>query len=147
MAVQTKVNPIQANVARHFNGKSVTAVTVTLAAGNLLTDSDLGPNGTFQAIIRTITQEATPILISAIRANNGDEGRVFDVYYEGEFGTDTWNGTNNETYAAYLQRIVRALGADVDGINLTNAGVAYQTPNVYQADQINAAANVPFDRT
>ena len=135
MAVQTKVNPIQANVARHFNGKSVTAITVNAAAGNMLTDSDLGPNGTFQAIIRAITLEATPILVSAVDTATG---RAFDVYYEGEFGTDTWDGTNSQTYAAYLQALVRALGNDVDGVDLTGATVAYQTPQLYQADQINA---------
>ena len=135
MAVQTKVNPIQANVARHFNGKSVTALTVNAGAGNMLTGSDLGPNGTFQAIIRAITLEATPILVSAIDTATG---RAFDVYFEGEFGTDTWDGTNSQTYAAYLQALVQALGDDVDGIDLTGATVVYQTPQLFQADQINA---------
>ena len=144
MAVQFKANPRQLNVARHFNGKSLTAVTITASnAGDLLAagadGAVLGPNGAFQKIITSITDYATPIVISAIRND-----RVFDVYFEGEFGTDNY-GTRAQaprTFAAYLEERIKTIGV-VDGINMGNASVALMTPSHYQADQINATG-VPY---
>ena len=40
----------------------------------------------------------------------------------GDFGTDTWDGTNSETFATHLQDLVRAVG--------TRQGVASTTTNV-----------------
>ena len=157
MAVQFKANPQQANVARHFNGKSVTAVTIDTAAGNLLAagadDLVLGPNGAFQAIIRSITDYATPILISPIRASGGaGTNRVFDVYFEGEFGTDNYGtrATTPRSFVDYLQERIRDLGDDVDGIDLEGTTVVAMGVANFQADQINfnpttrAAAGVPY---
>lgn len=141
MAVQEKVNPIQLNVARHFNGKSLTAVTIVASdAGDLRTN--LGPNGAFQAIVRSITEYATPVVISAIRG----DWRTFDVYFEGEFGTDNWGAAPGtvRTFADYLQDRIRALGT-VDGIELVDkATVALMTDeSSFQADQINETG-VPY---
>lgn len=40
----------------------------------------------------------------------------------GDFGTETWDGTNSETFATHLQDLVRAVG--------TRQGVASTTTNV-----------------
>lgn len=148
MAVQFKANPRQLNVARHFNGKTVTAVTINTAAGNMLAagadGAVLGPNGAFQRIVTSITDYATPIVMSSIRADDFGAGRVFDVYFEGEFGTDNYGtrATTPRTFAAYLEGRIRALGT-VDGIDLSNATVALMGESHYQADQINATG-VPY---
>ncbi len=104
MATQTRFNPNMPNVARHFNGKSVTVVTVD--AGVNLTD-EFGANGAVQGIIRTITQMATPIVMSSLR----DSASIFDIYFEGDFtvGSD-WGTTGDLTFAEYLQESVVALG-------------------------------------
>jgi hypothetical protein len=143
MAVQFKANPQQANVARHFNGKSVTAVTIDAGAGDLLAAVNgivLGPNGAFQAIITSISDYATPILISPIRAD-----KVFDVYFEGEFGTDNYGtrATEPRTFAAYLVERIKALGT-VGGIDLKDATVEAMGVANFQADQINATG-VPYE--
>lgn len=139
MAIQVKRNPVQLNVARHFNGKSLTAVTVTLDAGDMT--ANLGPDGAFQRIVTSITDYATPIVMSSIRGS----GRVFDVYFEGEFGTDNYGtrATTVRTFAAYLQERIKALGT-VDGIDLNDAAsVALMDESHYQVDQINATG-VPY---
>jgi hypothetical protein len=41
---------------------------------------------------------------------------------EGDYGTDTYDGTNSETLAAHLEDVVQALGT-VDGIDLATAGI------------------------
>ncbi len=105
MATQTRFNPNMPNAARHFNGKSVTLVTIN--AGVDLTD-EFGANGAVQGILRTITQMATPIVMSSVR----DTGTTFDIYFEGDFtlGSD-YSAAKDKTFAEYLQAEIVALGA------------------------------------
>lgn len=105
MATQTRFNPVMPNVARHFNGKSVTLVTID--AGVDLTE-EFGANGAVQGIIRAITQMATPIVMSSLRAT----GSTFDIYFEGDFtvGAD-WSAAKDKTFAEYLEAELVALGA------------------------------------
>ena len=42
---------------------------------------------------------------------------------EGEYGTDTYDGSNSESIAAHLEDVVQALGT-VDGINLGGTSIA-----------------------
>jgi len=48
------------------------------------------------------------------------------IAVEGDFGTDTYDGTNAETLAAHLEDVVQALGT-VDSINLGSASVTAKT--------------------
>ena len=48
------------------------------------------------------------------------------VLPEGEYGADTYDGSNSETIAAHLEDVVQALGT-VDSINLASASVAAKT--------------------
>ena len=41
-------------------------------------------------------------------------------------GTDTWDGSNSETFAAHLEDVIQALGT-VDGVNLAGASVTAKT--------------------
>ena len=134
---QTRFNPNMPNAARHFNGKSVTAVTVN--AGVDLTD-EFGPNGAVQGLIRLLTQTATPILMSAVRAT----GTTFDMYFEGDFESMSEFGPAKDlTFAEYLEAEIQALGAtafarpadfetvlagvetESAGLDLTGAAVAF----------------------
>ena len=146
MAVQIKANPTIPNTARSFNGKSVTSFVVTPGANFT---AERGPNGALQAVIRAITQAATPVMISAAADITAP---VYTVFIEGDFNlTDTWDGTNSQTFAAYLQARIRLLGANAAvrsaalaaatgetesaGVDLSGATVTVGT--LFQADQIN----------
>jgi len=107
-----KRNPTLSNDTNHFSGKTITAVTLDLAVnGTDFSSTELGPNGAIQEVIAAMSKEATPIIITKLRTDGSNDGQVMDFIYEGEFGTDTYDGTNSETFAAYLQTEVRLLTA------------------------------------
>jgi len=125
----TKINPTKANTTDHLSGKTITAVTVDFAVnGTDFSDTEMGPLGAVQLAIATMTQEATPIIITKLRSDGANDGQVFDMVFEGEFGTDTYDGTNSEAFAAYLQTVVRLLdAAGSNDIDLSNATVVAAT--------------------
>ena len=140
----TKVNPTKANTVDHFNGKTVTAVTVDFAVdGTNFSSTEMGALGAVQEAILTLSNQATPIIITKLRSDGSNAGQVFDVIYEGEFGTDTYDGTNSESFADYLQTELRLLttagirtaaqiadsgeSANVAGLNLSSATVVAGT--------------------
>jgi hypothetical protein len=126
----TKINPTKLNTTDHLSGKTITAVTVDFAVnGTDFSSTEMGPLGAVQAALATMTQEATPIIITKLRADGGaNAGQVFDMVFEGEFGTDTYDGTNSEAFAAYLQTVVRLLdAAGSNDIDLSNATVVAAT--------------------
>ena len=113
MAEQEKVNPIFTNEARHFNGKSVTGVTIVL--GTMVDPDDFGPNDAIQTAITKATLVATPILMSAVDLASG----TFDMYFEGDFYSMGEFGPGKDlTFAEYL-----ALE--------TGAAVTFQDPAKY----------------
>ena len=139
-----KRNPTLSNTTNHFSGKTITAVTLDLAVnGTNFASTELGPNGAVQQVIAAMSKEATPIVITKLRSDGSNDGQVMDFIYEGEFGTDTYDGTNSETFAAYLQTEIRLLtaagartaatiaesgeGANVAGANLSSATVVAAT--------------------
>ena len=66
--------------------------------------------------------------MTKLRSDGVNAGQVFDVIYEGEFGTDTYDGSNSETFAAYLQTELRLLtAAGSNDINLSSATVVAGT--------------------
>jgi len=125
----TKVNPTKANTTDHLSGKTITAVTVDFAVnGTNFASTEMGPLGAVQTAIATMTQEATPIIITKLRSDGSNDGQVFDMVFEGEFGTDTYDGSNSEAFAAYLQTVVRLLTSVGAGpVNLSSATVVAAT--------------------
>ena len=90
--------------------------------------TEMGPLGAVQLAIATLTQEATPLIITKLRSDGSNDGQVFDIVYEGEFGTDTYDGTNSETFVAYLQTVLRLLtSVGVGSVNLSSATVVAAT--------------------
>ena len=140
-----KRNPTLSNTTNHFSGKTITAVTLDLAVNATdFSSTELGPNGAIQQVIAAMSKEATPIVITKLRQDSGaNAGQLMDFIYEGEFGTDTYDGTNPETFAAYLQTEIRLLtaagarsaatiaesgeSANVAGLNLSSATVVAAT--------------------
>jgi len=127
MAVVTKVNPtIDSTRGRAFLGKTIDKYTVDIVAAVDLSSANMGPGGAFQAIISAMSRITTIVGVSALRTNGSGAGRMFDVMIEGEFGTDTYDGTNSETLAAHLEDEVQGLGT-VNSVNLGSATVTRAT--------------------
>ena len=139
-----KRNPTLSNTTNHFSGKTITAVTLDMAVnGTDFSSTELGPNGAVQQVIAAMSKEATPIVITKLRSDGSNDGQVMDFIYEGEFGTDTYDGTNSESFADYLQTEIRLLtaagarsaatiaesgeSANVAGLNLSSATVVAAT--------------------
>ena len=131
MAIQTKVNPELANTARSFLGKNLDMYTVDFAVNATnFGSTEMGPNECVQIVLSTISTMATIVAHSALRADGGgNAGQLIDVYIEGDFGTDTYDGTNSETLAVHLEDLVQGLGTTVgaNSINLTSATVVRGT--------------------
>ena len=126
----TKINPTKLNTTDHLSGKTITAVTVDFAVNgtDFTSSAEMGPLGSVQAALATMTQEATPIIITKLRSDGSNAGQVFDMVFEGEFGTDTYDGSNSEAFAAYLQTVLRLLTSVGAGpVNLNSATVVAAT--------------------
>ena len=129
MAGVVKVNPTLSNTTNHFSGKTITAVTVDFAVnGTDFTATEMGALGAVQAAISTLTKEAFPIIMTKLRDDGSNDGQVFDMIFEGDFGTQKYDGTNSETFAAYLQTELRLLTSVGAGpVNLNGATVVAAT--------------------
>ena len=125
----TKINPTKANTTDHLSGKTITAVTVDFAVnGTDFSDTEMGPLGAVQLAIANLSQIGTPLIITKLRSDGSNDGQVFDIIWEGEFGTDTYDGSNSETLAAYLQTELRLLTSVGAGpVNLNAATVVAAT--------------------
>ena len=127
----TKVNPELANRSRNFLGKTLDMYTVDFAVNATnFGSTEMGPNECVQIVLNTISTMATIVGHSALRADAGaNAGQLIDVYIEGDFGTDTYDGTNSETLAAHLEDLIQGLGNAVgaNSIDLTSATVTRGT--------------------
>jgi|LakMenE18May11ns_1017448.scaffolds.fasta_scaffold9867525_2 hypothetical protein len=131
MAIQTKVNPELANTGRFFLGKTLDMYTLDFAVNATnFGSTEMGPNECVQIALRTISTMCTIVGHSALRADSGaNAGQLIDIYVEGDFGTDTYDGTNSESFAAHLEDLIQGLGATVgaNSIDLTSATVTRGT--------------------
>ena len=114
---QTKVEPIfDITQDVFFIGKKITLIEITYPAA---VDAKTGPDSTIQAVHNIIQGIGFNILgIGKLT----DTNTVQAIMIEGDYGTDTYDGTNSETLAAHLEDVVQALGT-VDGIDLATAGI------------------------
>lgn len=108
-----KVNPTLANTSRSFMGRTLDAYTIDLAVNATdFSSTEMGPNGAVQEVLRVLSKIVTIVGHSALRADGGaNAGQLFDVYIEGQYGTDTYDGSNSETLAAHLEDEIQALTA------------------------------------
>ena len=107
---QTKVAPIfDPAVDTFFIGKTVTLIELTYPAA---VNEKTGPLSTIQTVHNAIMGAGFNILgIGALT----DTNTVQALMIEGDYGTDTYDGTNSETLAAHIEDVVTALGT-VDSI-------------------------------
>lgn len=133
----TKVNPTLRNESRSFNGKTVTALTINAKNGsNTAVDisGSLGPDGVVQEILQAVTERATLVLVSKVYDGAGT-GDQMDVFVEGEFPQDTYDGANSETFATYVASVIQALNT-VDGIDISGTTVAENGASPFFADDV-----------
>lgn len=127
MATVTKVNPAEAiSGSKSFIGKDLIGLTIDFAVNATNFDTtENGPAGAVQKVLEVIMRRNTIVGYSDLRADGGgNAGQVFDVYLEGKFGTDTYDGTNSETLAVHLEDEIQALTSVGAGpVNLSNATV------------------------
>lgn len=129
----TKVNPAyDITLPRAFSGKSVTELLVDF---NVDATAGADVEGAIWKTLQTIQLTSTILMVSDLTGT----GQLMSVFVEGEFPTDTYDGTNSEAYHTFVQSEIVALGATAgtaaNPIDVTGAIVT--TVLVYQADQTN----------
>ena len=114
---QTKVAPTFVDEDTFFIGKKVTLIEITYAAA---VNAKTGPLSAIQETHNAIMGAGFNILGYGALT---DTGTVSAMMIEGEYGTDTYDGSSSETLAAHLEDVIQALGT-VDGINHASTTVA-----------------------
>ena len=107
---QTKVAPTFVDEDTFFIGKKVTLIEITYAAA---VNAKTGPLSAIQETHNAIMGAGFNILGYGALT---DTNTVSAMMIEGEYGTDTYDGSSSETLAVHLEDVIQALGT-VDGIN------------------------------
>ena len=103
----------------HVGGKVIAGIQIDFGAD---VSAKLAVGSAVDATIKAIQNEGlTCYAIGTVDATGG-AGQGLKILFEGEHGTDTYDGSNSETLAAHLEDVIIALGT-VDGINLASATV------------------------
>jgi hypothetical protein len=132
----TKINPTtDYAVGRAFLGKTITPINIDFIAD---CSAENGPGEAIEGVLNQITSIATIAAYGALY----DSDTQMTVFVEGEYPTDTYDGTNSETFVAYLQSVVRLLGNeygpndfDLSAATVT-ASAAAEGYSVMKADQV-----------
>lgn len=124
-----KVNPELANRSRSFLGKTLDMYTIDFAVnGTNFGSTEMGPTESVDVVLQTIATMATVVGHSEFRSDGVNAGQLIDVYIEGDFPTNTYDGTNSETLAAHLEDLIQAIGTNnKNSINLGSATVTRGT--------------------
>lgn len=117
---QSQDNPVFVDAETFFVGKVVSLVDVDFGAA---VNAKTGPDSTIQTVFEAIQNEGFNILgHGALHSTNAK----MSIMLDGEYGADTYDGSNSETVAAHLEDVIQALGT-VDGVNLASGAVAAKT--------------------
>lgn len=113
----TKLNPT-AVTTDFVNGPFLHIFTVDYISD---ISAKTGPSSTLQAVLRTIEERNTIYMAGPLIDSNTQQTFAVEAV-GGRYPTDTYDGTNSESFATDLQDRIRALVA-VDNFNLTTATV------------------------
>lgn len=96
----------------------------TVAAKLDADTTDANPRSPVAVALEAIAQVATIELIGTVDATGGaGRGlRIAVAAIGGAYGTDTYDGTNSDTFAEHLEDLVQAAGTH-QGVNLASATV------------------------
>ncbi len=112
--------------ARNGLTKALAAFDIDFAVnGTDFSATELGANGAVKEVLATIATMATIVGYSVLRADSGaNAGQIITVLVEGDFGTDTYDGSNSETFAAHLEDLIQAkTSVGAGSVNLSSATV------------------------
>ena len=129
MAGITQVNPVKAtgltNRSRSYLGKTIMAFEIDYAVNGTNFDStENGPTGAHQLVLEQLQQTMNIVGLSALRSDGSNAGQVYTILVEGDFGSDTYDGTNSETLAAHLEDVIQAnTSIGVGSVDLSSATV------------------------
>jgi hypothetical protein len=129
-AANAGANAGHRNVARNGLTKALAAFDIDFAVNATnFASTELGAAGAVKDVLNTIATLATVVGYSAIRADAGaNAGQVITVLVEGDFGTDEYDGSNAETFAAHLEDLIQAkTSAGTGPVNLSSATVTAVT--------------------
>jgi hypothetical protein len=126
----TLVNKNEQVIAPFFkNGVTLQFFQITFpstVAAKLDADTtNANPRSPVAVALEAIAQVASIEVIGTVDATGGaGQGlRIAVAAIGGAYGTDTYDGTNSETFAAHLEDLVQAAGTH-QGVNLGTATVA-----------------------
>lgn len=132
MATLTKKN--ETVVAPFFkNGVTIQFFNISFestVAAKLDTDTThANPRSPVAVALEAIAQVASIEVIGTVQNNGTGAGRDLRIGVAalgGNFGTDTWDGSNSESFAAHLEDLVIAAGSH-QGVDLANSLVTAYT--------------------
>ena len=116
----------------HFkNGPTLQFFTLTFpsAINAKLGATAAGVRSPVVAALDAIAQVCSIEIIGSPQ-NSNTEVSIGVVALGGNFGTDYWDGTNNETFAEHLEDLVRATGSYQSVDNATTTVVAGVATNI-----------------
>ena len=120
MASVTRVHPETFGTEVEFLGKKLTYLDIDFGAA---VNAKLGPESAVAGAMNLIQNAGVNIvIIGPLHSTNNN----VSIAVEGEYGSDTYDGTNSETLAAHLEDVVQA-GGTIDGVNLASATVTAKT--------------------
>ena len=117
---QTKVYPVWVDEERFVLGLTPMFVEIGFGAA---VNAKTGPTSTIQTVLHAVMNENVTILGNSALY---DTNQSMALMIQDNKGTDTWDGSNSETFAAHLEDVIQALGT-VDGVNLAGASVTAKT--------------------
>lgn len=112
-----KVNP-SAVTTDFVNGPNLHFVTIDFGTD---VSAKTTATSTLQAVMTAVAERNTIYAVGPLHQSNQQITMAVEAV-GGRYGTDTYDGTNSETFAADLQDRIRALGT-VDSINLNTTTV------------------------
>ena len=114
------------DIARNGLTKALAAFDIDFAVnGTNFASTELGAEGAVKDVLNTIATLATVVGYSALRSDGANAGQVITVLVEGDFGTDTYDGSNAEAFAAHLEDLIQAkTSVGAGSVNLSSATVA-----------------------
>jgi hypothetical protein len=105
--------------AGHYSGLPLAGIQIDFGAD---VSAKLAVGGCVDSVLKAFGIEGlTPVAVGTVDATGG-AGQGLRILFEGEHGTDTYDGTNSETLAAHLEDVIISLGT-VDGVNLALATI------------------------
>jgi len=120
MASVTRVAPTSYGLSTNFLGKTLAHLDIDFGAD---VSGKLGPTSAVASAMDAIQGAGFNIVI--IGPLHSADNNI-SVCVEGDFGTDTYDGSNSETLAAHLEDVLIDLGI-VDGVNFASATVTAKT--------------------